>query len=216
MCIDLGGSFAGVGSVCSGDSCAEPPEPCDPFECPPGSNQSLDETCDDTGANDSNGGCNTGVPYVPIAEGEVVCGTIWASNGSRDTDWYGYAHAGGILDWTVECDAPCVAFIITPEAQCASAAVLFAGDSAGETCGTAVASGDLAAETYGMFVGIGGAGGAGIFEGYACDSGFNGYNAFAGAGTPPPPPCLTDLDGNGATDFQDLVQILSNYGPCPE
>ena len=193
-----------------------PPEPCDPFECPPGSNQSLDETCDDTGANDSNGGCNTGVPYVPIAEGEVVCGTVWAANDTRDTDWYGYAHAGGTLDWTVECDGPCVAFIISPEAQCASPAVLFAGDSAGATCGTAVASGDLAAETYGMFVGIGGAGGAGIFEGYACDSGFNGYTAFAGAGTPPPPPCLTDLDGNGATDFQDLVQILSNYGPCPE
>ena len=80
-----------------------------------------------------------------------------------------------------------------PEAQCASPAVLFAGDSAGATCGTAVASGDLAADTYGMFVGIGGAGGAGIFEGYPCDSGFNGYTAFAGAGTPPPPPCLTDL-----------------------
>lgn len=52
--------------------------------------------------------------------------------------------------------------------------------------------------------------------GYPCNSGFNDYSAFAGAGTPPPPPCLTDIDGNGATDFQDLVQILSNYGPCPE
>ena len=97
-----------------------PPEPCDPFECPPGSTQN-DEPCDDTGSNDSNGGCNGGVPYVPIAEGEVVCGTVWALNGTRDTDWYGYTHAGGTLDWTVESNAPCVALIVTPEAQCAAA-----------------------------------------------------------------------------------------------
>ncbi|MEC8769531.1 MAG: hypothetical protein VXX19_01680, partial [Planctomycetota bacterium] len=81
------------------------------------------------------------------------------------TDWYGYTHAGGTLDWTVESNAPCIALIVTPEAQCASAAVLFAGDSAGETCGSALATGDLAAETYGMFVAIGGAGGVGIFDG---------------------------------------------------
>ena len=52
-----------------------PPEPRS-FQCPPGSTQN-DEPCDDTGANDSNGGCNGGVPYVPIAEGEVVW-YIWA------------------------------------------------------------------------------------------------------------------------------------------
>ena len=192
-----------------------PSEPCDPFECTPGSTQN-DDPCDDTGANESNNGCNGGVPYVPISEGEVVCGTVWALDTLRDTDWYGYAHAGGILDWTVECNAPCVAFIVTPEDECASASVLFQGDSAGETCGTAVASGDLPADTYGLYLAIGGAGGEGIFEGFPCNSGFNGYNAFAGEGTPPPPPCLTDLDGNGATDFQDLIQLLSNYGPCPE
>jgi hypothetical protein len=186
-----------------------PPVPCDPFDC---TGTDEGEACGEA----TNGGCNDGVPYVPVAEGEIVCGTIWADAGTRDTDWFGYNHAGGILEWTVEAEAPCVALIITPEAQCASAAVLFAGDSAGETCGTAFATGDLAADTYGLFAGVGGAGGAGIFEGYPCGGGFNNYSAFAGAGTPPPPPCDTDIDGNGATDFQDLVQILSNYGPCPE
>ncbi len=43
------------------------------------------ETC---GA-DLNGGCNsTPEAYEPIACGESVSGTIWADQGSRDTDWY--------------------------------------------------------------------------------------------------------------------------------
>ena len=73
-----------------------------------------------------------------------------------------YAHAGGTLDWTVECNGPCVAFIIS---QACASRFLFAGDSAGATCGSAVASGE-AADTYGMFVAIGGAGGSAIFTGY--------------------------------------------------
>ena len=134
---------------------------------------------------------------MPIAEGEVVCGTIWALGGTRDTDWYGYTHAGGT--WTGPLNPMLHALhsssLLKPSVP--AAAVLFAGDSAGETCGSALATGDLAAETYGMFVAIGGAGGVGIFDGYPCNSGFNDYSAFAGAGTPPPPPCLTDIDGNG-------------------
>ena len=41
-------------------------------------------------------------------------------------------------------------------------------------------------------------------HGYPCNSGFNGLHRFAGAGTPPPPPCLTDLDGNGARPISKI------------
>ena len=194
---------------------SEPPEPCE-LSCPEGGTQN-DDPCDVTDGSDSNGGCADGVPYVPIAKNEVVCGSVWADDGDRDQDWYGYSHEGGTLNWTVECGAPCVAFIVTPEALCTTAFELLAvGDSNNETCGSAVASANLPPETYGMVVSIGGAGGVGIFEGYPCDSGFNFYTASVNSGPPPPPPCVTDFDGNGATDFQDLLQLLSNFGPCPE
>jgi hypothetical protein len=53
-------------------------------ECPPGAFQEP-ETCGD----DTNGGCNMAVPqFTPIDCGDTVCGTVWADNGTRDTDWY--------------------------------------------------------------------------------------------------------------------------------
>ena len=208
------GDFGEAGEYTLTVDAFEPPEPCDP-PCPAGSTQN-DEPCDVTDDTGSNGGCETGVPYVPITENEVVCGTVWAFNNERDSDWYGYTHGGGMLEWTVNCGAPCVAFILTPETECSNIAVLASGDSGGATCGSAVASADLSPETYGLFVSVGGAGGTGIFDGYPCNSGFNAYTASVSAGPPPPPPCITDFDGNGATDFQDLLQLLSNFGACPE
>ena len=29
------------------------------------------------------------------------------------------------------------------------------------------------------------------------------------------PPCPWDFNGNGEVDFQDLLKILANWGPCP-
>lgn len=29
------------------------------------------------------------------------------------------------------------------------------------------------------------------------------------------PPCPADIDGNGAVDFEDLLAVLSGFGPCP-
>ncbi len=31
-----------------------------------------------------------------------------------------------------------------------------------------------------------------------------------------PPPCVSDVDGDGEVDFDDLVRVLSAWGPCPE
>jgi hypothetical protein len=59
-------------------------EPPCTVECPPGALQES-EACGD----DLNGGCNMDVPaFEPIAMGDVICGTVWADAGSRDTDWF--------------------------------------------------------------------------------------------------------------------------------
>lgn len=31
----------------------------------------------------------------------------------------------------------------------------------------------------------------------------------------PPPPCPLDLNGSGAVDFADVLQIIADWGPCP-
>jgi hypothetical protein len=53
-------------------------------ECPAGAAQEGEEC-----GTDINGGCNTeGLPTTPIECGETVCGTSYALNGTRDTDFY--------------------------------------------------------------------------------------------------------------------------------
>ena len=192
-----------------------PPEPCDPFECPQAALKTMSLV-------------TTLVQTTPM----VVATLAFLTFQSLKAKWSavpfglpttpatptGTATPTLAAPWTGPWNVMVhVLLSSSPQKPSVRAfAVLFAGDSAGETCGSAVASGDLAADTYGMLCPSAVPVVPVSFTGYPCDSGFNGYTAFAGAGTPPPPPCLTDLDGNGATDFQDLVQILSNYGPCPE
>ncbi|MBU3682853.1 MAG: hypothetical protein FGM39_02330 [Phycisphaerales bacterium] len=46
------------------------------------------------GAPDSNGGCNNqNGTTAPLTLGTTVAGTYWASNGTRDTDWYAFTLA---------------------------------------------------------------------------------------------------------------------------
>ncbi|MFM8873143.1 MAG: hypothetical protein ACKOJI_07310, partial [Phycisphaerales bacterium] len=46
------------------------------------------------GATDSNGGCNNpNGTTAPLTLGTTVAGTYWASNGTRDTDWYAFTLA---------------------------------------------------------------------------------------------------------------------------
>jgi hypothetical protein len=61
-----------------------------------------DEPC---GA-DTNGGCNMPAPaFEPLSCGETVCGTIWAENEARDTDWYEVTVAEDTeLTFTVEAE----------------------------------------------------------------------------------------------------------------
>ena len=57
--------------------------PCD-IDCPPGADLET-EACGE----DLNGGCGAMPPaFEPITCGETVCGTVWAEDYMRDTDWY--------------------------------------------------------------------------------------------------------------------------------
>lgn len=54
------------------------------IECPPDGIAEI-EPCGD----DLNGGCNMAVPaFQSVNHGDVICGTLWAVGGLRDTDWY--------------------------------------------------------------------------------------------------------------------------------
>lgn len=69
-------------------SCAQPCLTCSPSYVPEG------EACGD----DVNGGCNMPIPFFePIACGDTICGTGWASGFTRDTDWFTFdVPAGGV------------------------------------------------------------------------------------------------------------------------
>jgi hypothetical protein len=54
------------------------------IECPPGSVAEI-EPCGEN----LNGGCNMPIPaFQSVNHGDIICGTLWAVGGTRDTDWY--------------------------------------------------------------------------------------------------------------------------------
>lgn len=95
------------------ESCPEQPSCICQAECPPGATPEG-EPC---GA-DTNGGCNANPshpPMTPITCGQTICGTLWADNGSRDTDWYrldlsGHSQAVEVT-FTVQADVDVIASI---------------------------------------------------------------------------------------------------------
>ena len=84
-------------------------------ECPAGAiNES--ELCGE----ELNDGCNA-VPEVfePIAIGDVICGTAWADNGSRDTDWYELiVTEPKTITWKVTAEFPVCVFILDGNNGC--------------------------------------------------------------------------------------------------
>jgi hypothetical protein len=172
-------------SLC-GDLCA--PQECDPpLACPPGS-LIEPEAC---GA-DTNGGCNSvPVAFTNAACGDTWCGTAWAAGGTRDTDWYLVCHGGGTLSATLVSEAQNLAFIVDGIGTCAPVVVGTIGCSA-NCANQVVASADLPAGQYVVFVAAGTCDGAGIFDGNPCGSTNDYYVSIAC--TPPAGGCDSDDD----------------------
>jgi hypothetical protein len=77
-CAAGGGYFHGAFVSCDDANCPLA------LTCPPGASPEG-ETCGDN----TNGGCNSTPPvFQPITCGQTYCGTVWAEDGTRDTDWY--------------------------------------------------------------------------------------------------------------------------------
>ena len=81
----MNGEFAEYSGGHSSCATADCPPPCS-LTCV--NNEA--EPCDDSGDGRLNDGCNLATPVFGTitCNGPSVCGTVWASGGSRDTDWY--------------------------------------------------------------------------------------------------------------------------------
>lgn len=148
-------------TICEGDAClAGCILNCEKTDVPENEpcGENLNDGCNDpTGSN----------PSQLIEVGDTVCGTLWASGGSRDTDWFDFTITErSRLTWSVEANVPLVLFFLSSE--CPPAIQI---GNAYDTC-PAVHTGCLDAGTYRVFVAANG------FDGVPCGSGpLNTYRA---------------------------------------
>lgn len=200
------------------DLTVEGSEPC-MIDCPAGS---IDEgeVCDEVAPDTTNGGCNSSVFVIgEVSCGDTVCGNAWAAGGTRDTDWYRLAPTGfsgtDSVTYTGTAGFDAALFYLGENPDCGSVAVVTAFNTAacGDT-GSIAENVDSASETW-WFIGktdfdLLPCGASGPATGdYVIDW------ACADEQIAVPCPALGDLDGNGAVDFNDLLAILANFGPCP-
>jgi PKD repeat protein len=143
------------------------PVPCPNTTCPVGA-LTENEAC---GA-DANGGCNMSTPaYVPLACGETVCGTSWASGGTRDTDWFEFTLTQpSTVTWTVDADFPALIGFVDASQGCGTPQFFNLTQTFTE-CGQAITVDNLAPGTWWVFVS------PDVFNGYPCGSGRNNYVA---------------------------------------
>lgn len=159
--------------------------------CPDGS-LSEPELCGE----DLNGGCNADVPgYTPISGGDVFCGTAFAYDGSRDTDWYELVlDAPKTITWSVTAEFPALAFILNGTDGCASYFV--EGSASAGNCETAVVTATVPPGVYWLWVGNQG------FYGNPCGD----YNDYVAELT------LEDAFLSYYNVFRDGVDIADVYG----
>jgi hypothetical protein len=103
------GAAAAVCAVCDVDC---------PIDCS-GATSEEGEPCGD----DTNGGCNNPDELVSFADvGDVICGTYWADEDFRDTDWYEFSIAENkILSFSVTGSIPTNLFLVS--ASCPPAVI---------------------------------------------------------------------------------------------
>jgi hypothetical protein len=127
------------------------------------------EPCVDNGVG-NNGGCNATPPVFNVIQcGTSVCGTIWANNNERDTDWHLVCVSAGTITGTLSAEIPAVVFIVDGIDGCAPAVIGAIGSSSNCTPGPA-ANATVAEGQYAVFVGTGNPDGSGIFSGFPCGS----------------------------------------------
>lgn len=209
------GSYDMVADACT------PPEPCI-FEEGDCTGTPEGEPCVDGQIDVTNGGCNsTPAVYSFVACGDTVCGTTWAAGGTRDTDWYSltqvWADGTGEITHTAVAECELVHGYIAgcpdgaPSCACVTAIDPFI---VGAPCVETSVTRTIGDGESWWFCGHT------QFDLLFCgqeEPGNDYITSWTCNEDPPPPPCcnLGDSNEDGFVDFDDLLTVLANWGPCP-
>ncbi|HEU4435864.1 MAG TPA: hypothetical protein VFR89_00260, partial [candidate division Zixibacteria bacterium] len=163
---------------------------CPGISCPPGA-IAENEPC---GAN-TNSGCDS-IPLLfnPIDFGDSICGTVWAVNGSKDTDWFQKTLTDSSdVNWIVTAEFPYEIAIF--DSTCPGDTIV---STRANACALARVRATLQAGTYNFSV-------APLHtDGLSCTNGPHQYSALL-------LPCLHlkgDLNGGGGFSPSDVVKML--------
>jgi len=183
--------------------------------CPPGGTPEG-EPCDESGQGTINGGCNTRPAFfMDVACGQTLCGEAWALGGSRDTDNFLMQVSGvSAASVTLTTEFPAVVFGINTGRgiDCGTSYVLDqievpAGGTGAMTLSFPIVDDDV----LWWFVG------ASIFDGLPCGSAGEFGNGYVVTWSCAAATCpeAGDVNDDGTVDFEDLLVVLANVGPCP-
>lgn len=196
---------AGGAPGCSDPTCQAAICAADPFCC----DVAWDGLCSAAAcADDVNCQCDpsTGDPFGTIACGETVCGNMWASGGTRDTDWYRFTLTGAIntVNLTLNSEFPGVSFIIADGCP-----PVIIAQGVGQ-CPTVATANGLGPGTYVAFAA------PAAFDGAPCGGDNNDYTLTLECIDPcGGSSCQGDTDGDGDVDVDDLLNVINGWGACP-
>ena len=178
----------------------DPPAPC--VVCPSATALQENEVC----GTDANGGCNMAVPtYEPIACGDTVCGTSFADNNLRDTDWYEFTIASpSNVVFTVNSGFPRLVGFVDASLGCGAPVFLVFSQGTLE-CDTTSAGANLPAGTYWAFVA------PNAFNGYPCGGSKSNYTAILTCGAAVPPPANDSCQYAEVVNCGDVVTGSTLY-----
>jgi len=188
--------------------------------CEPDCAGALDEAIipaspEPCGAN-GNGGCNgTPVQFVDGQCGQTWCGTTWATEGERDTDWYSVflpdIDGSGFSEMTATLSSYQPNTVLILDGECGSGTVAVAFDDS-QFCQAGTAWACLASNrNYRVFVGPGTVAGS-VFDGYPCST-HSGYRLEIGCAACPCAPVqfcrIGDVNDDGESNGRDVQTFVA-------
>jgi hypothetical protein len=199
-------------SLSAGDPVAcEPAGPCE-VDC---TGVDENEACNEGGDDTVNGGCNSPdqMAFGSVDCGTTVCGQSYFNGTLRDTDWFKNTQATSVTyNASIEAEFEAVFGRVDNGGVDDCAGVTAFAEVVVGTFGCeplSFTTAELAAGTYWFFVG------ANFTATVTCATADDSEYAFTLECELGAPPCPWDFNGNGEVDFQDLLKLLAEWGPCP-